>query len=685
MSIFVFARIIFHNLKSIIIIPLVMGVAMIWFTSNQPKEYASSALIYTGIASGYNIESGSDDKIDYHKINNAFDNILSIIKSRQILEEVGMYLLAYDLLEEKTRNQFPESIKSLYDSTLLLSATDLDKKAKMQYLLIQESLKGGNPALVKLLREENGDYSFKTLSAVDVKRHQSSDMLKLYYVSHSAVNSQRTLTLLIEVFMERYAMIKEAETGSVVAYFEEELRKAAAKLNEAENQLTAFRSSERVINYGEQTKAIAIKMQNALEEYTAIKMKLKSTEAALVKIEEKMGQREALLSKNAELMDKRNQLANYTQQLLQNQNQEEPYKQPDMQAKVNQLKTEIESSIHDVYNLSNTREGMPLNQLLNEWLNLVITLETEKSNVSFYTIRIKEINDLYDQFAPMGSRLARLEREIGVREREYLEILNSLNESKLKQQNIAMMSKLEVLDPPVFPSSALASKRAMAIVSVSMFGLFMVIAVLVAQRLLDQSLKSPHRAEQLTGLKVASALPMINDQLSDKNPELLSRLIGILINYIPITADTKSLAIASFARHHGKSVFSDLLKQELSNRGYQVVTEPPYAQAETTNAIRVIELPPLNSGEMVPQDALQADVQLLVFPASQRWDDTSQKSLENWERLTGQKPYLVLNGIQLNDLEEIIGSSPVPRNKHIVRIKQLLKFQFANTPKQMAS
>ncbi|MFT4738543.1 MAG: succinoglycan biosynthesis transport protein ExoP, partial [Paraglaciecola sp.] len=97
MSLFDFSRLLFRNINLLIATPLLIAAFIFLFTINQEKQYASSALVYTGIASGFNIESGAADKVDYHAVNNAFDNLISIIESKQTKEEVSIQLLARHL------------------------------------------------------------------------------------------------------------------------------------------------------------------------------------------------------------------------------------------------------------------------------------------------------------------------------------------------------------------------------------------------------------------------------------------------------------------------------------------------------------------------------------------------------------------------------------------------------------
>jgi succinoglycan biosynthesis transport protein ExoP len=98
MTLIGFFRIIFRNLKWLVLFPMMLAGVVFYLTRNMPKEYQSSATVYTGLASGYSITDDGDEKVDYFKVNNAFDNLITTVKARETIEEVAIKLLAQHLL-----------------------------------------------------------------------------------------------------------------------------------------------------------------------------------------------------------------------------------------------------------------------------------------------------------------------------------------------------------------------------------------------------------------------------------------------------------------------------------------------------------------------------------------------------------------------------------------------------------
>jgi len=82
MNLVFFIRLIFKNLLLIFGVGFLMAALVYLFTKNQPDTYSSNTTIYTGIATGYDIESGANARFDLFANNAQFDNLINIIKSR---------------------------------------------------------------------------------------------------------------------------------------------------------------------------------------------------------------------------------------------------------------------------------------------------------------------------------------------------------------------------------------------------------------------------------------------------------------------------------------------------------------------------------------------------------------------------------------------------------------------------
>ncbi len=670
--------------------------AVIYFTRNMEKMYQSSAQLYTGIASGYSIESSEGQRIDYHVVNNAFDNLISLMKSRQTIEEVGLRLLSRHLMLAepnnslgkdaflKLRTTYPQSERTWVDTT------DFDLTLSRVFRRFYE---GTDATIHSMILGDSGPYSVKTLSRVEAKRVKSSDMVMLSYQYPDPGIAKGSLVELLDVFVIRYKDLKTAETGNVVAYFEKRLAAIKTKLTMAEDKLTAFRSEHRVINYGEQTKAIAIKKQNAVEEYAKRKMNLQATEAALTKIEEKLQIRENILTRNARLLEKKQALTAITSQIAMNEAASNPQAIASMLNRQADLRQEINNDLHDLFNFSNSKEGLPSKQLLNDWLSYLIDSQKEAVQVKLFGKRLEDLNAEYDRFAPLGSTIDRYEREIGVFEREYLEVLHGLNMAKLKQQNIQLSSTLNVLDAPKYPTGPLASKRMLFVVVCFLAGFMGSVGIIIIQEMLDNTLRDPVHAERLTQLPVLGAVPAMIRRVT-QSPEIKTRVLEQLIDRVNLqlrhVRNRPALVVlTSVATGTGKSTIAKWLVAQLRGRKINALNievrddfDLSATLATATSEGRdllLIEIPSLTWGAVNFDLVEHADLNVLVERADRSWGGAHKRIRQQLEIVLGDKPvHLLLNGMKFRFLEHVLGEVPGKTNRVKAMIKSILKFERAN-------
>ncbi|HMM10871.1 MAG TPA: LysM peptidoglycan-binding domain-containing protein [Bacteroidales bacterium] len=106
MDIAQFLRVIRNNLLLLIAIPILLALVVFYFTRNQDSVYESEAIIYTGITTGYSIESTAQRPTDYFSTSAQFDNLINLINSRQTIVESAIMLYAQNLSLEGYNSQY---------------------------------------------------------------------------------------------------------------------------------------------------------------------------------------------------------------------------------------------------------------------------------------------------------------------------------------------------------------------------------------------------------------------------------------------------------------------------------------------------------------------------------------------------------------------------------------------------
>lgn len=731
MTLIGFFRIIYRHLKWLTIFPLMLAGVVIYFTRSLPREYQTSATVYTGLASGYSITDEGDEKIDYFKVNNAFDNLITTVKSRETIEEVAIKLLAQHLLLKAPdpnvldEKGFNDLHKTLSDSEIakLIVPGSYDKTVRRLYAVKDSSTKN---AVQYLLTDPHSPYSSTViLGNLTVARKSTSDMLELGYKANDAGVCVNTLRLIIDAFSSRYKNIKGSETMNVVKYFEEQLKQAFGSLQNSENRLRDFGVRNKIINYYEQAKFVAESKEDLSTDYYKEKMKFEAAQGALRRIEGNMSKYSDVIASNDEMMKIRQELSSVNFKITNAQ----IYKYDaetiaTLQDEAEKIKQKLSEKARDYYEFNNSVEWVPQNALLNEWLTKVVELEESKGRLQVYEQRLKQYDGIYQEFAPLGSNINRLEREVGVQEKQYLSVLHGLNLAKLRQQSLEMSNQLKVVDSPFYPLQPLPSKRGLLIMISFVAGFFLLLTYYVAMAMMDRTIKSPDRVEKVIGLPLLSALPELVevDEKGVKMDEVQAGLMQQIINSIFIDlkksdplARSYTIVVFSTKSDEGKSFFAENLVNRLSRIRNKVLflypevsgTNGKYleegnpklithsyavhegiidyqdihdfirnseiaASAMNEVSYNVIEIPRLNKYPLPANLVEQANYGVLVVHAGKSWTPADQFLLKNYLKLAAGKLGVLLNHVQPDMLESIYGEIPKRRSFLRRKLKHLL-------------
>lgn len=599
MSIIQLIRIFFRHFWLLLAVPLLLAVIVYYLTKKQTYYYESKSTIYTGIASGYSLDQ--DRRVDFFVANNSFDNLMNIIKSRETLTEVAIRLFTQGLILDsynpvfiskesfiELRRNVPQNVKNLVVKPLIENDSLAYKIAFEQTVQNFYNYKNSTDTnyIYSLLNYPHRHYSLRKLSEVEVKRVANSDLVELTYKSDDPGISLQTLIILTEVFMKNYKLMKENQSDAVVKYFEEQVLLSQIRLKEAEDRLLEFNKSNNIINYYEQSKFIAEKKEDIDEFIQKEKMKYLGAEQTLKKLEDKLEIQGQIHGISDQIILKRNRLVEITEKIAIN----EIYNEPDTLSKAMlgklrveavQIQNELNQDLNVLYQYTNTIEGIPLQDLLTEWLKNLVIFAESKAGIQVLLEHQQDFQKNYQLFAPLGANLSRIEREIDVCEREYLSLLHSLSQAKLRQQNEALSSNIKVLDNPFYPLNAKPSKRKLLILAAAFFGFLVVAFIILLTEYFDNTIKTVERGKKFTEILPAGLMPKIIGKYQSYNlPFISNRLCELIIQEIKLHTNTgadederstRIISVFSTTDQEGKSFIAGKLVQKLRSVGDQVL------------------------------------------------------------------------------------------------------------------
>lgn len=725
MSFLHFIKLLSKNLLWLLLIPIVLAATIYYFTRNEKKVYSSESTIYTGIASGYSLNGST--KADFYSTSNAFDNLLSIIESRETKQDVLIDLLAEHLSLKK---HDPEILTwGAYDEMQKLFSDDIKKQVVKRTLVeTREAVakmieKSDDNAIYKVIYSANPFYSLEALKNIKASRISNSDLIKITYETNDPFICKRTLELLEESFMRKNRLLREGQTGSVVSYFENETKKAYSKLDSTEKNFLEFNKTNDIINYYEQTKAVAGEREDLYALNHNLEMDKMSSKSSLEKVNDNIKGRENQTYYNSDIIKEREKLANiYNKIALSEMVNTDGSNKPQIDSlKKVATRTEagLKTTLDKLYTESNTPNGIPTKSVLDEWLKTTLSYEQSKAKLTVMDKRKKEFEEEYKRFAPLGAMLKKIEREIGVSEQEYLELLHGLNMARLTQQNTELTSKLNVVDPPYLPLKPNTSKRIVLVILGFVIGFVLVLAFILANALINKTLLEPLRARKTVDAPLLGIYPLL-----DSNPNFIKKANLRLLQQFLATIDTKDkpvvIGILSTQKSEGKTTIINLLERELKDLNYRVEKQilldnstdasPSYLpltikekenkllgismpinlekhlievnrEMARTKDFVLIEFPSLDDIIIKPGLFPQLNYAILLCRANRVWGRVDKELLNIFTKTTGNKPLFVLNGVDTDFAEEYIGEVPKKRTFLRSLIKRVVKFEFGNRRK----
>ncbi|MFO8054486.1 MAG: hypothetical protein R6U19_04905 [Bacteroidales bacterium] len=730
MTIIQFIRLIRKNLLVLLIVPVLLAVLVYLLSQSKKKTYESSATFYTELASGYNVEGDPSAKVDYHATEIAFDNFINILNSRITIEDVAIKLFATHLiLEEHDPN--------------MISKKHYDELQEMVPEKIRDLVVKGNPDataenlrahmapdednfMYGLLNHDHPHYSVKALSNVEAERIESSDLVKVTYESNDPGICRHTLEILSDIFIRNYSQIKGDRTKEVIAYFESQLEKAAGKLEDAEDRLLEFNTGNNIINYYEQTKFIADQKEKLNVEVQHVKMEHASAQAAIRRLESQLSSTDKIFLSSSNILTLRDSLTRINENialvsaLAETEDTAAAEMLAQYQKQSRRVKNRLETEVLNLHALGNTKEGLKKQEVLSAWLEKVIEFAGTKGSLTVLEERQEEFAERYRRFAPLGATLKRIERQISVSEREYLSILHSLGQARLKQQNIEMQSDVKLVTEPFFPITPKPTRRLLIVIAAGIAGFILVLFVILLMEYFDATLRYPERAENITGIKVASVFPRIDAKTKALNnfAFITQRLIAILLFHLrkptvhKTTDNPYIILIYSMQNSEGKTLIARKLAEKISEKGQSYLflnphanTEepemPPMADHEHPYTPReyagigskeafisqlasgmeyspdyiLIELPAIIPAEFPTNLPRFADAACLVTRCNRLWSNADKKAQENIKPLLNKQPLMMLNGTEIEALESILGELMNKRSRIIRLAKKILNFQ----------
>lgn len=684
----------------LIFIPLIITLIAIYQIKHSTRNYTAYSTIYTGLVTGVNILSESGMTVTSTTQNSMMDNLLNIVTSDQTLKNVSLRLYARSMVYGDP-NKDNIYIKASNYKAIYAHGTPIhhliDKSSPNDSINEMNTYKN----LLAYEKNEPGNYVYgiyrfflpyfnrKALKTISVERDGNSDMLELSYTTDDPGIAYQTLKILNEEFIKQYEVLRFGETNNVIAYFERELARAARELKEAEDSLTIYSVKNKVINYGEETKQIAVLNKEYELGYWDSYRTNKSADHLTRELEKRIQLNAEIFRNNSDFLSAIDQMSGLNHNLtLPTPYTENPQLtlKDSLTSRLYQSKNQFDSIANRYGELQHSKEGISNDNVISEWLTQNIALEKSKSELEAMKKNKEDLDAKYSHYAPIGSTLTRKERAVSIAEQEYFSIMTALNNARLRQKSLQMTSAtLKVMNEPIYPDYPLDSNGKKVAAGIFLASLIFVVFFFLLIELLDRTLRDSNKVKTVTGGVTAGAFTRsfrgryrtFNQTYTDMSAKALCSFASTYFK----PEKNNIVNIISNEPGEGKSFVLDNMAIQFQSMGMDVKKLSWHDQFETDakafvqslelpdldntdklssrNTVILVEYPSLREAALTREIMNGVSLNLLVADSRRTWQTTDQSLYERLKDMTGATPLLfVLNYTRLETAEDFNGLMP---------------------------
>ena len=709
-----FVRFLYKIRWYLAILPMIALIVAWFMTRNMERIYDTNTTIYTGMITGYNLEgTGAVGGNSQTNIN----NLMLIITTDNTIHEVALRLFGRCMMYGNPNKD------NNYISAEHFRQLNATVPAEVKALINHNSESQTYANLKAYEKPSQDNFLFGILnyhpyfginnitSRLKVLQLNGSDIIDIGYSANDAGIAYNTLDILNEVFARQYQQIRFGETNNVIRFFEKEVARLYKILTNAEDDLIRYNISKRIINYGEQTKALTgleAQQQNFRNDQL---MNYTTSKALMDYLERQLGNRAQVIRSNQEFTNQVRDISRIQSRISNlrlmssengaqnNESQEELAKaQRDLQkatSRVTQLTKDIEASTYS------TETGVRANSMIDRWLEQILLLEKTKAEMTATDIMKNNLDRQYLFYAPIGATLDRKDRHIGFIEGNYMEMLKALNAARLRQRNLQMSTAtLRVLNPPMFPLNAQPTNRLMILLGAFLLTFMLTALWFLIIEMLDRTLRDRMRSERITKIPVMGCFPKesnlryrrFNKTIADMAMKQLSKAL------LPHFKEGQQnvLNLISTDSGNGKSYLAQELENYWISIGLQVrrLTYDEDFLAEDSkfilakdikdlcpdilpDEIAIIEYPNLDDNSISPALLNMGTVNLMVTRANRTWKDVDQKALKEVQAMLDEEHkdtlFMYLTEASRYAVEEFVGQLPpyTKFNNFVYRMSQL--------------
>ena len=733
-----------QHLLIIIFFPIFITAVGYHLTRDLKKTYTVTSKYFTGFTTGldFNETSASNYFIKglgtaVSKEQSNYGNLIQLMESDAVLEEVSMRLMAQHLSQEEHLN---DRICSRYALQLLHDIIPIEFREELvvkndadsTFIRIKNFYNGETDNLIYRLIHADFRYaripfySIPYIGAMTSFRVPVSDMIMTSYTCSDPAIAYYTLVFFNQIILRETLKETSHRRAKVTSFFEDQMNTIELKLQKVESELLDFCAKHKILDYQDQVQNFIDRKNNVKEQINKEVIDLASYDVSRLYTEKQLDMHVDILATNAIIISKRKKLEEIAKKIALAKLDEDEVPVDSiliLEQNLNTIRKGMEHDLDEIYEINYSTSGLKAEKLLDEWFECVLNIGESKARLHILNEQYLYFDELYNTWAPIGSTIAKMEREVKMYEAMYLESMKFLNQTKMSL-NDTRKEEDAIKTPPVYPFYADVSPRKRMLARCFIVGFAIIFIIILFLEILNSRIRKLETLKDLSGLPASIGYPSFIGKEGNakygKIKEVLTRRLveQVQQKFIAIetgSSKTKILAISSMYSKEGKSFVARELSRNLISNGNKVIlcqdkslddNAPLYSLHDgfPTDSVRelfyelsdldmnttlqsiigdyddfnyvIIELPPLYRYQTPLSILKEIDINLLVVNAQRSWQDSDNQLLDSFKGVIRNQSLSFLNFMEISFVNKLVGDLNRKRNKVMEMLSRLIRFRF---------
>ncbi|SDS88246.1 Uncharacterized protein involved in exopolysaccharide biosynthesis [Mucilaginibacter mallensis] len=494
-----------HKL-TLIIIPLITIIITYFLVRHQPDIYTSEAQIATGIVdkSQQALSNNNNEAQQESQIAQNFDNLIEIMRSKKMLNQVSYQLMIHDLTSNEPFRK-PSKLFTTMDGAARAHALAAYKDfyVKHKELSLYNQDQAGLHNLLTSMKYDD-ESLLKTLS---IYRAQSSDFIDVDFSTDDSELAAFVVNTLTQEFITYYNTTIKENQHRAIGFLGNLLQSKRDTLNAKIIELRNYKIKNRILSLPEQSRALYSQLADFETHLEQAQREAIANQAAIKNIDDHFNPKDRKYFENA-MVPVNQSIVNLTDQLKDlNQKYIQSDFNPAYKSRIDSLQQAINEKIMQSSDKYITSPLANQQALVTQRLSLQIAYELAKNGIGSIQNELKRLNTELDGIVPHEAVVQQDESNVDVAQKEFLEILNKYNQTSLDSNYIGQLKQVET----AMPGIAEPSKKMLLVILSGIIMFVFCIIVFFFIYFFDTTIKTPGELANATGMPVLGYLNLLSN------------------------------------------------------------------------------------------------------------------------------------------------------------------------------